>query len=50
MSNELYRIDYGYNTVYQYDEDHEAYLFYAKINMLTEDELAHCVANQNGDE
>lgn len=35
----MYRIDYSYNTVYKYDEDYNAYMFYAKINMLTEDEM-----------
>jgi hypothetical protein len=42
----MYRIDYAYNTVYKYDEEQKAFLFYAKIDMLTKNELAQCEANQ----
>ena len=34
-----YRIDKAYGNVYKYDEERNAYLFYCKINSLSEHEL-----------
>lgn len=41
-----YRIDYAYGNVYQYSEEHNAYLFYAKISMLTTKEMKFIKANE----
>lgn len=41
-----YRIDEAYNTVYEYSDENECFLFYAKINMLTDEEMEIIRANE----